>query len=1439
MKTFTSLTIFYLLLMIPSLSIAQWISFHPGDTSSKPQQANVEIENNTSNEMVIKINVYGMLSKTVHHEGQEFQQLEIPGCGFTQDVGKPRLPMFGRYIALPENASITVEELSSEAITLDNIHVYPTQAPQMESSPQNSLFEYDPDVYFSPFFYPTRLFFLEGPYVIRGLRFNIFRICPVQYKPSINQITAYPTIRLKINFLDAQGDISIDQRLRSEPFDNMFKKMFLNLPTEAMMDPNSRKRMASETGHTFLIITHPNFLAAAQKLQTWKIQKGIECIVKTTTDTGQTSSELRTYIQTAYDSWTHPPTYILLMGDAEYIPVNYETTHPYSGGKIGTDLYYTTVDGDDYFPDISIGRMSVDTNEQALKRVDDTIHYEKGLETNTNFYHNATICAYFQDDNQDGKADRRFAQTSEDIALFMENNPFPAYTVKRIYVTEHHVMPLFWSTEWFGGGLAGTSGAPVPARLQKPVFPWTGSKENINDAINSGSFLVTHRDHGSSTGWGDPAYDVKDVLQLSNHKKLPFVLSINCKTGWFDDETDETTGSSQLCFSEAWERNEKGGAIGVIAATRVSYSGHNDRLVWGWIDAIWPNFNTDYQAANTPFDNPMWEMGNVLNYGKYYYASQYNDDLYRQISFEMFHWFGDPTLQIRTEPPRTFDIFFPETLTVGATSVTLSIDEPGALICISKEHSILGKNFSEVNTSGVALSRSLVMGESIHVVVSKHNFQTWETDIVIQEQVHKLVPDFIVDRTVTGVGEPLYFRDQSIGRPTFWKWDFNADGIIDDTRQNPSFTYQDTGIYSVCLTIGNESMTECITKTNFIYVDNPMIFVVPSQQEVSAEKGYAAFPVQIKCAGKTVGVGHPWSVQVKNAPWMSITSITNTKTNNLVYLSYEKNFGTRRRAEIEFNADGTLNSPYVVTILQYEASGSLMVNILADTGISKQAKWKTQDSEWQDSGSIINNLPVGDYAITFYPISLWTHPQNVSLHVNCDETTVFQAVYQPLGKELSILASGQGSIQINDDPPVKVPLIKRFTPNTDIQVKAIPDACWEFSFWSTPTSTDNPVKLIMNQDIQLTANFISKCPQLCIQQQGEGNILMNDIPISTPCCHTLSAGEVYNLQANGQNGFQFKTWDGDIRSTEHIISRHLYQNTDVTAVFEKNDSSFHCDINVLADKFAGQYKSSITIGVSDTYEQLEATPMPPYYSCDSGIYKDIKYKKVIEPIGSSEYIWTIGINPHGNKGNPEPSSVTVWWLSEQLLEKGQYSMYQGDHIISEPIIPDMRLVSNFWVTGENKTYYYTIHYENKDSLCYDLNLPQSYSLISLKVKPADCLPNRLFPDSKVICGYDDGGYVTDDCMQEGKGYWVNMENQHINKLCGEPFYFYRVELEAGWHMLGAVYTEETPKTEPSNAVAVIYEYVNGEYRQTDTMKPDQGYWVLITERCWFELGLDL
>ncbi|MEN6340944.1 MAG: PKD domain-containing protein [Methanospirillum sp.] len=63
------------------------------------------------------------------------------------------------------------------------------------------------------------------------------------------------------------------------------------------------------------------------------------------------------------------------------------------------------------------------------------------------------------------------------------------------------------------------------------------------------------------------------------------------------------------------------------------------------------------------------------------------------------------------------------------------------------------------------------------------------------------------------------FGDNSTGDGiASWAWDFQDDGVIDSTEQNPTFTYAAAGTYTVNLTVANASGADSEVKTGYITV---------------------------------------------------------------------------------------------------------------------------------------------------------------------------------------------------------------------------------------------------------------------------------------------------------------------------------------------------------------------------------------------------------------------------------------------------------------------------------------------------------------------------------------------------------------------------------------------------------------------------------------------
>ncbi|MDY6935150.1 MAG: FG-GAP-like repeat-containing protein [Spirochaetota bacterium] len=66
------------------------------------------------------------------------------------------------------------------------------------------------------------------------------------------------------------------------------------------------------------------------------------------------------------------------------------------------------------------------------------------------------------------------------------------------------------------------------------------------------------------------------------------------------------------------------------------------------------------------------------------------------------------------------------------------------------------------------------------------------------------------------------FEDKSLGDITLWEWDFNGDGVIDSNEQNPSYTYNSPGSYSVMLTLSGPGGSHYKIRDNYITVIMPI-----------------------------------------------------------------------------------------------------------------------------------------------------------------------------------------------------------------------------------------------------------------------------------------------------------------------------------------------------------------------------------------------------------------------------------------------------------------------------------------------------------------------------------------------------------------------------------------------------------------------------------------
>ncbi|MFA5415033.1 MAG: DUF3344 domain-containing protein, partial [Methanoregula sp.] len=144
---------------------------------------------------------------------------------------------------------------------------------------------------------------------------------------------------------------------------------------------------------------------------------------------------------------------------------------------------------------------------------------------------------------------------------------------------------------------------------------------------------------------------------------------------------------------------------------------------------------------------------------------------------------------------------------------------------------------------------------------------TWNNGVIAYSTSAGIAPvaGFYADSTHGGAPLTVQFTDTSINTPTAWQWDFNNDGVVDSTAQNPVYTYTTPATYTVKLTAGNADGSDDEIKSGYILVGNTLTIAADGTGDYTTiSAGVAA-----ASAGDTV--------HIKSGSYTQSSSITITQ----------------------------------------------------------------------------------------------------------------------------------------------------------------------------------------------------------------------------------------------------------------------------------------------------------------------------------------------------------------------------------------------------------------------------------------------------------------------------------------------------------------------------------------------------------------------------------
>ncbi|MFH1861425.1 MAG: C25 family cysteine peptidase, partial [bacterium] len=396
---------------------------------------------------------------------------------------------------------------------------------------------------------------------------------------------------------------------------------------------------------------------ALQPLIDWKKRKGHTVVLELFTP-GASTSQIKSIIQNAYDTWDIPPEFVLLVGDTS-------GDHTLAGwSPSGVDHPYSQLDGNDVLADVAVGRLPVENINETNVMVNKVLFYEKiPYTTHPEWYKQAVLVA---------------GSSSSGLSTIQTNR----WIKTRLIWNEYARIDTFWYN---------MSGSSVAA--------------TITTAINNGVTYCNYRGY-----WGMENFEISHIDNLTNGFKLPFCTILTCGTGGFDGDS-----FMEHFVSVGTASTPKGAVATVGIATLGTHTKYNNTLDVGMYAGI---FDEDITQAGNCLVRGKYEL--YLAYQQNSPGSVSDFSLWSALAGDPgLELYTGAIQYMDCTIPATVN--WGEnllTLTVNKTGVG---PLPEAVVCLYKGGDTQAVGLTDANGQ-VTLPLNVVAAGNVKVTITKQNF---------------------------------------------------------------------------------------------------------------------------------------------------------------------------------------------------------------------------------------------------------------------------------------------------------------------------------------------------------------------------------------------------------------------------------------------------------------------------------------------------------------------------------------------------------------------------------------------------------------------------------------------------------------------------------------------------------------------------------------------
>ncbi len=511
------------------------------------------------------------------------------------------------------------------------------------------------------------------PMIMRGVRLLPIVIAPAGAKArpdgaldgrAVAQLP--PRVNLRIEFSTGKGWEAPASNARQHA------RGFYRL-IEPLLAGADKAQLGGDREGSYLIISSPEYLSAVEPIATWKREKGLNVQLVSTLETGVDRNQIRAYINNLYRNAPVPPQYVLLIGDIDDVPA-------FDFHGIVSDHQYAMQEGDDFLPDLYVGRLSASNESELRSIVAKVLRHERDP---------------FRAEGPNGGAwmgrglvvGADYASTTPvECSRWIRREMLESgwSQVDSVYFPPHH-----------------GSGTPL-----------------ISARVNQGVSLVTYRGWAyGSQGWDRPTFLNNHVSSLNNGWMLPVVMSFVCLNNKFDDPE---------CFGESWLRagtadEPRGGVAFIGNGEHWSHTRFNDGAAIGAVEVI--------------ERDGVRRLGDLLHASKAFLLRQfpleipYESEAGESVEFYyyIYNLLGDPEMELWAGAPREIEVDHAAVIPAGGNLLEVRVTEgggvpvEGARVAATQGATLLGCAWTDADGRVVIPAEFAEAGGTVRVTVTGVN----------------------------------------------------------------------------------------------------------------------------------------------------------------------------------------------------------------------------------------------------------------------------------------------------------------------------------------------------------------------------------------------------------------------------------------------------------------------------------------------------------------------------------------------------------------------------------------------------------------------------------------------------------------------------------------------------------------------------------------------